>query len=77
MRVLCSSLVCVAVSGDGRTWPTTDSSADLRQWWVQLEALAALNALAVHDEIAGAVYARERDTQWEFLREHYFDSRFG
>jgi mannose/cellobiose epimerase-like protein (N-acyl-D-glucosamine 2-epimerase family) len=71
---------CVAVTGDGRTWPSTGPSTDLRQWWVQLEAARALHALATHEAIdrdARARYQRARDDQWAFVRDHLFDIRYG
>jgi mannobiose 2-epimerase len=71
---------CCAVSADGRTWPSTGPSTDLRQWWVQLEAVHALHALATHEAIdpdARARYGRVRDEQWAFLRDHFFDTRYG
>lgn len=69
-----------AVSGDGRTWPSTGSSTDLRQWWVQLEAVRALHALAEHpltSHDARVEYRRSRDEQWKFIRTHFFDNRRG
>jgi mannose/cellobiose epimerase-like protein (N-acyl-D-glucosamine 2-epimerase family) len=71
---------CFAVSGDGRTWPSTGPSTDLRQWWVQLEAARALHTLATHEAIdrdARDLYGRARDEQWVFLRDHFFDTRSG
>ncbi len=55
-------------------------STDLRQWWVQLEAAHALHVLATHEAIdrdARARYGRARDEQWEFVRDHFFDTRSG
>jgi len=69
---------CTAVSADGRTWPATGPSTDLRQWWVQLEAAHALHVLATHEGIdhdARARYGRVRDEQWVFLSDHFFDTR--
>jgi mannose/cellobiose epimerase-like protein (N-acyl-D-glucosamine 2-epimerase family) len=71
---------CFAVTADGRTWPATGPSTDLRQWWVQLEVVHALHALAVCgavDPDARARYGRARDEQWVFVRDHYFDERSG
>jgi mannose/cellobiose epimerase-like protein (N-acyl-D-glucosamine 2-epimerase family) len=71
---------CYAVSGDGRTWPSTGPSTDLRYWWVQFEAARALHALATHEAIdrnARARYGRARDEQWAFVRDHFFDTRCG
>ena len=36
---------CLAVTADGRSWPATGPSSDLRQWWVQLEALSTFHLL--------------------------------
>lgn len=71
---------CLAVSGGGRTWPSIGPTTDLRQWWVQLEAARALHVLATHegiDSAARGVYERARDEQWGFVRDHYFDTRYG
>jgi mannose/cellobiose epimerase-like protein (N-acyl-D-glucosamine 2-epimerase family) len=71
---------CFAVTADGRTWPATGPSTDLRQWWVQLEAAHALHTLATHhaiDRDARARYGLARDEQWEFVRDHFFDTRSG
>ncbi len=71
---------CNAVTGDGRTWPATNPASDLRQWWVQLEAVQALHVFANHEAIDGdarARYRRARDAQWTFVRENLFDSRYG
>lgn len=71
---------CYAVTADGRTWPATGPSTDVRQWWVQLEAVRALHVLAVHeafDSDARAAYGRRRDEQWQFVRENFFDEKFG
>ena len=71
---------CFAVSGDGRTWPSTGPNTDLRQWWVQLEAVHALHVLATHQAVLQddrVRYAQALEEQWVFLRDHYFDLRFG
>jgi mannobiose 2-epimerase len=71
---------CFAVSGDGRSWPSSGPSTELRQWWVQLEAVRALHALATHqgiDPSLRARYGQARDQQWAFLRDHFFDTRYG
>ena len=71
---------CYAVSGAGRTWPSAGPTTDLRQWWVQFEAAHAFHVLATHqavDHEKRTVYARARDQQWEFAREHFFDAQFG
>jgi mannose/cellobiose epimerase-like protein (N-acyl-D-glucosamine 2-epimerase family) len=71
---------CAAVSADGRTWPSTGPSTDLRQWWVQLEAAHALHVLATHEGIDRDVRARygwARDEQWAFVSDHFFDTRSG
>lgn len=71
---------CLAVTADGRTWPATGPTTDLRQWWVQLEAATALHVLATHlttDAEAAARFSRARDEQWAFLRNHFFDAQSG
>ena len=71
---------CYAVSGDGRTWPSTGPTTDLRQWWVQLEAAHALHVLATHEAVPQDYrvrYAGALEEQWAFLRDHYFDLQFG
>jgi mannose/cellobiose epimerase-like protein (N-acyl-D-glucosamine 2-epimerase family) len=71
---------CFAVSGAGRSWPSTGPSTDLRLWWVQFEAVRALHALATDEAIdpdARALYGRARDEQWAFARDHFFDTQSG
>jgi len=71
---------CYGVSGAGRTWPSTGPTTDLRQWWVQFEAAHAFHVLAAHqavDQDKRTVYARARDEQWGFARDHFFDTQFG
>lgn len=71
---------CFAVSGDGRVWPDTGASSDLRLWWVQLEAVHALHLLSSQERMDGgdrARYRRELELQWTFLRDHFFDERHG
>jgi mannose/cellobiose epimerase-like protein (N-acyl-D-glucosamine 2-epimerase family) len=71
---------CNAVTGDGRTWPATNPESDLRQWWVQLEALQALHLFAKLEAIDGdarARYRRARDLQWTFVCENLFDAQYG
>jgi mannobiose 2-epimerase len=71
---------CFAVAGDGRSWPATGPATDSRQWWVQFEAAHALHVMASSPAVEGAArtrYALARDTQWAFLRDHYFDTRIG
>lgn len=71
---------CLAVTGDGRTWPATGPTTDLRYWWVQLEAVQALHALSKEDGIHPADqsrYGSARDEQWAYLRRAFFDTRFG
>jgi mannobiose 2-epimerase len=71
---------CFAVSGEGRAWPDTGAASDLRQWWVQVEAVYALHLLARHEGIepeARARYRRECEELWAFLRHTYFDERHG
>jgi mannose/cellobiose epimerase-like protein (N-acyl-D-glucosamine 2-epimerase family) len=71
---------CNAVTGDGRTWPATNPESDLRQWWIQLEALQALHVFANHEAVdrdARARYRRAREAQWVFVRESLCDARYG
>jgi mannose/cellobiose epimerase-like protein (N-acyl-D-glucosamine 2-epimerase family) len=71
---------CFAVSEVGRSWPSSGPSTDLRYWWVHLEATRALHALATHEAIdpdARARYGQARDEQWAFVRDHFFDTRYG
>lgn len=71
---------CFALTADGRTWPATGPSTDLRQWWVQLEAVRALHVLATCEAIerdARVRYGLARDEQWAFVRDHLFDERSG
>ena len=71
---------CVAVTADGRSWPDTGPSSDLRQWWVQFEAVHALHILSRHESIDNedrAKYLRACEEQWAFLRSHFFDDRYG
>jgi len=71
---------CCATTGDGRTWPATNPATDLRQWWVQLEAVRALHVFTTHEAVGcdgRARYRRARDAQWAFLRESLFDARYG
>ena len=71
---------CFALTGAGRTWPATGPASDLRQWWVQIEAVHTFHALA-HDSAidaeARAGYRRVRDQQWAFVRRVFFDDRHG
>jgi cellobiose epimerase len=69
---------CFAVTAGGRSWPATGPASDLRQWWVQLEAIYTLHVLAQHESIepdARARYRAERDAQWAFVTGAYFDER--
>lgn len=71
---------CFAVAADGRTWPTTGPSSDLRQWWVQVEAIHTLHVLAKNASVAPELrtrYRNVRDELWVFLRDNYFDKRYG
>ena len=70
---------CLAVTADGRCWPATGPSSDLRQWWVQVEAVYTLHLLAHHESVEPAARARyraERDAQWAFVRRAHFDERY-
>ena len=51
---------CFAVTADGRAWPATGPSTDLREWWVQIEAVHALHMLANNKLVEPA--ARVPDT---------------
>ena len=69
---------CFAVTADGRSWPATGPSSDLRQWWVQVEALHTFHVLAHHESIAPDArgqYRLECDAQWAVLRRAFFDER--
>src|ERR1700728_1566868 len=71
---------CFAVSADGRAWPDTGSSSDLRLWWVQFEALHALQILDHHEAIDGqnrVRYLEACEDQWSFVSGHFLDSRHG
>lgn len=71
---------CYAVAADGRSWPAAGRSSDLRQWWVQVEAIGALDALARHPSVEGVARARYRracEEQWSFIRRQFFDDRNG
>jgi mannose/cellobiose epimerase-like protein (N-acyl-D-glucosamine 2-epimerase family) len=71
---------CFAITADGRAWPATGPATDIRQWWVQIEAFHALDALARHaaiDPAARRRYRRECDTMWEFIRDTFFDEQHG
>ncbi len=70
---------CFAVTADGRSWPAIGPQGDLRQWWVQLEAVHTLHLLAhaVKDQCARERYLHARDEQWEFLRSTYLDDKHG
>jgi mannose/cellobiose epimerase-like protein (N-acyl-D-glucosamine 2-epimerase family) len=69
-----------AVTADGRAWPATGPSSDLRQWWVQIEAVYTLHVLANNESVAPAARARyraARDEQWAFARDTLFDEQHG
>jgi mannobiose 2-epimerase len=71
---------CFAVTANGRTWPATGPSSDLRQWWVQIEAVYTLHLLANHESVdleARTRYRQARDAQWAFVRDNLFDERQG
>ena len=70
---------CFAVTADGRAWPATGPSTDLRQWWVQIEAVHTLHVLANNELVAPAARARyreARDEQWAFWAS-LFDEQHG
>jgi len=69
-----------AVAADGRTWQTTAGPSDLRQWWVQIEAVHALHLLANAAPLGSATrtrYRRARDEQWKYVRSAFFDEQYG
>jgi len=71
---------CFAVTADGRAWPATGASSDLRQWWVQIEAVHTFHLLANHVAVELAArdrYRQARDEQWAFVRNVLFDKRHG
>jgi cellobiose epimerase len=71
---------CNAVTADGRSWPATGPSSDLRQWWVQFEAVYALHILSRHESLdreTRAKYLRALEEQWSFVRNHFFDEQYG
>jgi mannose/cellobiose epimerase-like protein (N-acyl-D-glucosamine 2-epimerase family) len=71
---------CFAVTADGRAWPATGPSSDLRQWWVQIEAVYTLHVLAQDEAVeptARTRYRAARDAQWAFVRDTLFDAQHG
>lgn len=71
---------CFAVSAAGRSWPGAGPSSDLRQWWVQLEALHTLHILSRHDAVdrqSRAKYRQACEEQWTFVVNRFFDDRYG
>jgi mannose/cellobiose epimerase-like protein (N-acyl-D-glucosamine 2-epimerase family) len=69
-----------AVTADGRAWPATSQSTDLRQWWVQIEAIHTMHVLASHPALEPAArtrYRAARDAQWAFVQATFFDERHG
>jgi mannose/cellobiose epimerase-like protein (N-acyl-D-glucosamine 2-epimerase family) len=67
---------CFAVSAHGRSWPATGPSSDVRQWWVQVEALYTLHLLASDastEPAASARYRAEAEALWDFVRREHFD----
>jgi cellobiose epimerase len=71
---------CFAVTADGRAWPATGPSTDLRQWWVQIEAVRTLHLLANNVSVETAARTRYREAlydQWSFVRESLFDEQYG
>ena len=72
--------LCFAVTADGRAWPATGRSTDIRQWWVQIEAVHTLHILAEVPGLghtAAARYRQARNTLWSFVRDNLFDERYG
>jgi mannose/cellobiose epimerase-like protein (N-acyl-D-glucosamine 2-epimerase family) len=71
---------CFAVTADGRAWPATGPASDVRQWWVQLEAVHTLHVLAEAPGLDPALqerYRHLRDAQWAFVAGNYFDEEHG
>jgi mannobiose 2-epimerase len=71
---------CFAVTADGRSWPATGPSSDLRQWWVQFEAVHTLHILSRLESVdreAHVKYLHACEEQWSFVRHHFFDDRYG
>jgi len=69
-----------AVTADGRRWPDVGPESDVRQWWVQFEAINALHRLAQHELVAlqmQAGYLRACNQLWSFVRANYFDEAHG
>jgi mannose/cellobiose epimerase-like protein (N-acyl-D-glucosamine 2-epimerase family) len=69
---------CFALSANGRSWPATGPSSDLRQWWVQIEAMYTFHALARHELVepeARARYEEEFEQLWDLVRRLFFDER--
>jgi mannose/cellobiose epimerase-like protein (N-acyl-D-glucosamine 2-epimerase family) len=69
-----------AITADGRAWPASGPSTDLRQWWVQIEAVYTMHVLATHGAVepdARAMYRGARDAQWAFVQATLFDERHG
>ena len=70
----------LAVTPDGRSWPTGSPSCDHREWWVQIEAVYVLHELAHESSLEPAVralYLEARDAEWAFLRDVFFDNVHG
>jgi mannose/cellobiose epimerase-like protein (N-acyl-D-glucosamine 2-epimerase family) len=67
-----------AVMTDGRLCPGNGASTDARLWWVQFEALHALQILSHHEAVDDQLRARylsERDDQWSFVQRYFLDER--
>jgi len=71
---------CFAVTSDGRAWSANGGNCDLRQWWVQIEAVYTLHALTGEQTVEPAKRARyleARDREWAFVRATFFDEQHG
>lgn len=68
------------MSSVGHMWSTLGSSADARQWWVQLEALDAFSLMASHpmtpDDLAAELLGA-RDAQWSYFQSNFVDREYG
>jgi mannose/cellobiose epimerase-like protein (N-acyl-D-glucosamine 2-epimerase family) len=55
------------------------SSSDLRQWWVQFEAMHTLHILSRHESAsceARAKYLQAYEESWSFVRDRFCDDRY-
>lgn len=64
-------------TGGWRRFHPAQYGARARRWWIQFEALRALTAVAAIPGPEQDRMARQRDLQWQFMRDHLFDERHG